>query len=79
MSEKNPFITSYPNLTYWIESFGWIEMGEDDFSTSLIRILDIGGMIWESEEQYDNLDVALQKAETVVAAWLKENGIEDAP
>ena len=39
---------SYPNLAYWIEAYGWIEMGENDFSTSLIRILDIGGMIWES-------------------------------
>ncbi len=79
MNSKNPFITAYPNLTYWVESFGWLEMGADEYSTSLIRILDIGGMIWEREKQYDTLDVALQDADTAVAAWFKENGVEDAP
>ena len=69
----------YPNLAYWVEYFGWIEIGRDDYSNSLIRILDIGGMIWESEEDYDSVDAALQTAETVVAAWFKEQGIEDAP
>lgn len=73
------FAELYPNLAYWVESFGWIELGQNDFSTSLIRVLDIGGMIWESEEQYDSLDAALQEAEEVVAAWFKEQGIEDAP
>ena len=73
------FDERYPNLAFWIESFGWIEMGQDDFSTSLIRILDIGGMIWESEKDYDSVDAALQAAEAVVAAWFKEQGIEDAP
>ena len=69
----------YPNLAFWIEDFGWIAMGQDDYSASLIRVLDVGGMIWESEEDYDSVDAALQAAEAVVAAWFKEQGIEDAP
>ena len=69
----------YPNLAYWVESFGWIEMGQDDYSNSLIRILDSGGNIWESEEDYDSLDATLQAADAVVAAWFKERGVEDAP
>jgi len=69
----------YPNLAYWVESFGWIELGQDDYSQSLIRVLDTGGLIWESEEDYDSLDTALQEAEAAIAAWFKEQGIEDSP
>lgn len=78
MSSENPFEKAYPNLAYWVWSYGWIEMGEDDFSTSLIRILDEGGMVWESEEQYDNFDAALQAAEAAISIWFKEHGVEDA-
>ena len=69
----------YPNLAYWVESFGWIALGRDDYSSSLIRVLDLGGMIWESKAHYDSLDVALQEAEAAIGAWFKEQGIEDAP
>ena len=71
------FTQSYPNLTYWVESFGWIELGQDDYSRSLIRILNEGGMVWESQEYYDSLDNALQEAEVAIADWFKERGVED--
>lgn len=73
------FAELYPNLAYWIETFGWIELGQDDYSSSLIRILDSGGMIWESEETYDALDATLREAEAAVADWFKEVNMEDAP
>jgi hypothetical protein len=73
------FAELYPNLAYWVHSFGWMAIGEDDYSTSFIRILDIGGMIWESEDDYDTLDAALQAADAAVAAWFNEQGVEDAP
>jgi hypothetical protein len=73
------FTELYPNLAYRVESFGWIELGQDDYSRSLICILDEGGMIWESKERHDNLDAALQDAEAAIADWLKKAGIEDAP
>ena len=72
------FTQSYPNLTYWVESFGWIELGQDDYSRSLIRILNEGGMVWESQECYDSLDAALQEAEVAITDWFKERGVEDA-
>jgi len=72
------FTQSYPNLTYWVESSGWIELGQDDYSRSLIRILDKGGLAWESQERYDSLDAALQEAEVAIADWFKERGVEDA-
>jgi hypothetical protein len=40
-----PFQAAYPNVARWVLRFGWIEMGRDDFSWLLIRVLDIGGMI----------------------------------
>jgi hypothetical protein len=76
----------YPNLAYWVESFGWIEIGRDDYSSWLIRILDIGGMIWESEEDYGSVDATLQAAENqVVSAAFqilsrkKQNGRDISP
>ena len=73
------FAELYPSLAYWVESFGWIELGQDHYSRSLIRILDEGGIIWESKERYDSVDVALQDAEAAIIDWFKKEGIEDAP
>lgn len=40
------FDQQYRHLAAWIlDGDGWIELGQDDFSRSLVRILDIGGMI----------------------------------
>ena len=47
-----PFSETYPNIAYWTESCGWIEIGYDEFSRSFIRVLDEGGMQWESEHEY---------------------------
>jgi hypothetical protein len=68
------FAGSYPALAEWVEGWGWIESGRDDFSTSFIRVLDIGGMIWEGAPVYPSVDAALQAAETATAAFLKKNG-----
>ena len=70
-----PFSDAYPNIATWVTSGGsWIEIGQDDYSSSLIRVLDIGGMIWEGEEHYASIDDALKAADAVIAAWLDENG-----
>lgn len=55
------FDQQYPHLASWILSGdGWIELGQDDFSRSQVRILDIGGMIWESDERYATIDTLFQ-------------------
>ena len=53
------FSSTYPNIASWIESYGWIEIGQDDYSQSFIRVLDIGGMLWESKPNYRSFDDAL--------------------
>lgn len=53
---------------------GWIEIGRDEYSRSFVRVLDIGGLIWEGEEEYETVDEALPAAEAGISAWLEENG-----
>jgi hypothetical protein len=51
---------------------GWIEIGRDEYSRSLVRALDIGGLVWEGEEEHAAVDAALQALEEGLAAWMKE-------
>ena len=68
------FDQQYPHLTSWIlGGEGWIELGQDDFSRSLVRILDFGGMFWESDELYTTVTQALAAAEVALAAWVEKN------
>ncbi|MFZ5910378.1 MAG: hypothetical protein ACOYYU_10215 [Chloroflexota bacterium] len=39
------FSSTYPNITYWTESCGWIEIGYDDNTDTFIRVLDEGWMV----------------------------------
>jgi len=56
----------FPNLDNWVNSRGWIELGSDEESNSWVRILDMGGMVWEDEGS-DSLDEALKAAERWLA------------
>lgn len=68
------FDQQYPHLSTWIlGGDGWIELGQDEVSRSLVRILDIGGMIWESDQHYRTIAEALAAAELALGAWVGEN------
>ena len=60
----NSFSTLYPNLSYWIESQGYMQLGIDDDSpiSSLLTLIDAGGVVWQDESS-ETLDEALNKAE----------------
>jgi hypothetical protein len=66
------FTQAYPHLSRWVQGYGWIEVGQDAYRSSLIRVLDEGGMIWESAAQYPSVDAALEAAEAAVAQWMRE-------
>jgi len=68
------FFQSYPTIARWIEEQGWIEIGSDEYSSSLVRALDPGGMIWESDSEIDSIDEALTELEKELKAWFKKNG-----
>ena len=62
----------YPVLNRWVTRYGWIELGLSDAGRSPIRVLDEGGMIWESASHYASLDAALREAEEAVVQWMRE-------
>ena len=66
-----PAETNYPHVARWVRDFGWIVIGQDDFSRSMVRALDIGGLIWEGKTGYATLDAALLDLEEALAAWFK--------
>ena len=66
-----PAETNYPHVARWVQDFGWIEIGQDDYSHSMVRALDIGGMIWEGKASYTTLDDALQDLDQALAVWFK--------
>jgi hypothetical protein len=66
----------YPHLSAWVKDGDrWVEIGTDDFSRSFIRVLDIGGMIWEGETSYPTLDDALAAADAAIKQWLREQNM----
>ena len=57
------FSSTYPNIAAWTESHGWIEIGQDEYSKSFIRVLDEGGMVWEGKPDYKSFNDALNNLE----------------
>ena len=63
------FEESYPNIANWVKSHGWIELGQDEYSSSLVRALNEGGMVWEGRTHYGTLDEAFGALEMALAEW----------
>lgn len=62
------FSKVYPALAKYInDGWGWIEIGNDEESDSMVRMLDEGGLIWESSAKLQSLNRALQSAEDFIA------------
>jgi len=73
--QENPFDNLYPNIAWRTESGrGWIEVGKDEYSTSMIRVLDIEGMLWEGENSYETVGEAMAEADKFIEQWRIENG-----
>ena len=68
------FSSTYPNIAAWTESYGWIEIGQDDFSQSFVRALDMGGMVWEGKPKYKTVDAALDDLEAALEKIIEEIG-----
>jgi hypothetical protein len=67
------FEENYPNIARWVKSYGWIELGSDEYSRSLVRALDEGGMVWEGTANYGTLDEAIDALETALAEWMEQS------
>jgi hypothetical protein len=73
-TKTRAFDELYPNIAWWVQGGGWVELGRDECRRSLVRVLDIGGMLWEGREEYDSVGTAMDEAEAFIAQWRKENG-----
>jgi hypothetical protein len=72
--DKN-FDEQYPNIAWWTQSGrGWIEVGRDEDSSSMIRVLDIGGMLWEGNDSYETAGEAMEEADEFIRQWRIGNG-----
>lgn len=71
----SPFEQAYPHIARWITAQGWIEIGQDEWSRSFVRALDLGGMVWEGGSSYPSVDDALQALETGLVEWMRQQGI----
>lgn len=61
------FSKLYPAIHYWLENFGSIELGEDDTTHSLVRIVDEDGLLYE-----DRVSATFNDALTEAEAFLKD-------
>lgn len=59
--QKQSFEQTYPNIVRWVKSYGWIELGQDDYSTSFVRAIDGGGLIWEGRNAYQSMEEVFQE------------------
>jgi hypothetical protein len=64
------FAETYPHITEWVESWGWIEIGNDGNTDTFVRALDEGGQVWASATKYKSLDEALQSLDEGLAEWM---------
>ena len=69
---RDSFAEKYPNIASWIKD-GWIEIGRDGHSTSMIRVLDEGGLVWEGGTRHKSMDNILQEADDAIADWIENN------
>ena len=66
------FEQMYPHIARWVQSSGWMEMGDDGESSSLLRAFDEGGLVWESQEDDTTLDEVLQTLDAFLAQRIQE-------
>ncbi|MBV7329093.1 hypothetical protein KFU94_12725 [Chloroflexi bacterium TSY] len=66
----------YRNITNWMAD-GCIEIGRcDDYTDSTARVMDEGGVVWETNEDFATLEAALDAIERGIEEWCAEIGIE---
>ncbi len=73
--QETSFGSLYPNIAWWTQSGrGWVELGRDEYRSSTVRVLDIGGLLWEGDDEYDSAGEAMAEADSFIRQWRIENG-----
>ncbi len=74
VNTSTSFDAIYPTIAEWVESYGWIEIGQDDYSRSMVRALNEGGTVWEGKTRYAAMDELWRDLEKALKTWHDENG-----
>ena len=62
----------YPNVSKWVNGYGWIEIGIHDWDGFQAKALDEGGLIYENTD-CDSLAGAMQLLEKELGAWFRKH------
>ena len=62
----------YPNIAEWVNSYGWIEIGAAHYTSSLVRALNEGGLVWEDNDDDATLDEVLEACDTFLAGEMSQ-------
>ena len=62
----------YPNIARWVDDYGWVEVGQNGESSSYVRALDKGGLVWEGHDDYQTLDDALKALDAGISKLMRE-------
>lgn len=67
----------YRNIRMWMAD-GGIEIGwtDDGFNHTTARVVDDGGIVWETDEIFTSLEAALDAIEAAIADWCEQTGVE---
>ena len=68
------FEQMYPNIAAWVSSYGWIEIGDDGQSSSFVRALDEGGLVWEDNDDEATRDEVLNALDAFLAEQMTQYG-----
>jgi len=76
MAKPETFEEQYPNICYFVDAFGRIEIGEDEVISAFVRAYDAGGTIYEGKDSYPSMEAAFQDLEAKITVYMDEQGIE---
>jgi hypothetical protein len=65
------FSQKYPAIHFWLQNYGYLEMGEDDITHSLIRIKDEDGLLYEDRGSA-TFDDSIEEAEAFLRDYFFE-------
>jgi hypothetical protein len=65
----------FPALAFWVHSYGYIEIGDQEGFGFIVRALDYGGVVFEDDKP-DTLAEAMAALEKGLRKWFEEQAIE---
>jgi hypothetical protein len=75
MLKSKIFEKEYPIIHRFVEEIGWIEIGQHEMISAFVRAYDLGGTVYEGQDNYPSLEAALQDLEAGIKAYLDANAI----